>query len=267
MAATERREYRGTAPEAELDGGIDNSTESITLISGDGYPDGSVGPFFIVIDRGLSTEEKIKCLTRVDQAIAVVPGTGRGSDGTNASSHTTGAKVNHCYTADDADVANLHTSDTAVDNHTQYLNTTRHDAEHAGEGDWAAWTPTISADTGTPPTFGTTPVLEGRYQIGRTVNFWVVIQMGLSPVAGSDQWLISLPVAALTPTTASMVIGHGWLYDDNAGVARDVQCLLNTATTMRMVLTVSPYTAVSGGAPWTWALDDVISIRGSYEAD
>lgn len=113
----DRRQYSGNAPATTLSSGIDNSTLTIPLTSGTGYPDGSVGNFYIVIDRGISTEEKILCDTRATNTITALT---RGTDGTSAFAHSSGAAVEHVWTKTDADEANSHYADTTLDHHTQY---------------------------------------------------------------------------------------------------------------------------------------------------
>lgn len=122
MAAGERRSYSGVAPKTTLASGIGTGDSSITVVDGTGYPTGGSGPFFIVIDRGLSTEEKVKINTRTGNTLAVFA-SGRGVDGTSAAAHSSGAEVNHSWTAIDADQANAHYADVTQDNHTQYLKT------------------------------------------------------------------------------------------------------------------------------------------------
>lgn len=124
--ATERRQYTGGAAATTLSSGINNSTTSIPVTAGSTYPDGSVGPFFICIDRGLATEEKIKCSSRSGNTITAST---RGADNTSAQAHNSGAAVEHVLTADDINIVNLHAAATGQDDHTQYLNTTRHDVE------------------------------------------------------------------------------------------------------------------------------------------
>lgn len=114
----ERRHYSGTAAPTTLSSGIDASTLTIPVVSGAGFPSGTIGPFFIVIDRGLSTEEKVKCNTTASNTITAASG-GRGADGTTASSHPLGATVEHVLTADDIDQLNQHAADVA-DDHEQY---------------------------------------------------------------------------------------------------------------------------------------------------
>lgn len=137
MAVTVRRSYSGNAPPTTLTSGINASVLTIVMASATGYPTGSGGPFFIVINRGGSTEEKVRC-TSISGATVTVEAGGRGADGTTAATHVTGEIIEHCYTAFDADEANAHSSDAALDNHTQYLTTARHDVE-AARHDLLAW--------------------------------------------------------------------------------------------------------------------------------
>lgn len=118
--AYERREYAGAAPATTLNGAISNSTTTITLTDGTGYPTGATGPFWIVVDPTLSTEEKIKCTSRSGNVITATGRGGANGDGTSAVSHTSGAVVKHVFTKTDADEANAHYADTTLDHHTQY---------------------------------------------------------------------------------------------------------------------------------------------------
>lgn len=124
--AYDRRQVSGNAPATTLSSGINNSTTTIPLTDGTGYPDGSVGNFYIAIDRGLATEEKVLCDTRASNTITAVS---RGADGTSAFAHSSGASVEHVFTAVDADEANAHYADATLDHHTNYLTTGRHDLE------------------------------------------------------------------------------------------------------------------------------------------
>ena len=106
-----RREYAGGAQTAQLTAVLGGSTADLTITCDDltNYPDGSVGPFYIVIDRGLVSEEKILCASRSGNVITVYNTgltNGRGADGTSVLSHNIGANVEHVFTATDADEAN-----------------------------------------------------------------------------------------------------------------------------------------------------------------
>lgn len=105
-----RRQYSGSAIASSLASVLGGTVSDLTISCNSltNYPDGSVGPFFIVINRGGANEEKILCASRSGNVITAVASTGRGSDGTSISSHSVGETVEHIFTATDADEANYH---------------------------------------------------------------------------------------------------------------------------------------------------------------
>lgn len=108
-----RREYKGAAQAAVLTTPLGGSTADLTIYCDDltNWPTGVSYPFYIVIDRGTATEEKILCSSRTGNVLSVynVGGTvGRGADDTSISSHNANAVVEHVFTATDADEANAH---------------------------------------------------------------------------------------------------------------------------------------------------------------
>lgn len=114
-----RRQYAGGAKPTTLAANLGGSTAdlSITGTSFANYPDGAVGPFYIVIDRGEVSEEKILCVSRSSNVISVFNSgltNGRGSDGTSVVAHSAGATVEHVFTAVDADEANSHVNNSTT---------------------------------------------------------------------------------------------------------------------------------------------------------
>ena len=112
-----RRQYAGGAKPAQLTANLGNSTADLTITCDDlsNWPDGSIGPFYVVIDRGLAAEEKILCVSRTSNTITVYNTglvNGRGADGTSVVAHSTGATIEHVFTATDADEANAHVNNT-----------------------------------------------------------------------------------------------------------------------------------------------------------
>jgi hypothetical protein len=130
LTATERRDFAGAAVETTIVSNITAASTAITLLDATGWPVGANGPFAVVIDEGQSSEEKVKVLSRSGTSLTVVtsPTTGRGYDGTTASSHPAASTIRLCVTAIDLADANEHIYLTSRDDHTQYLNTTRHAA-------------------------------------------------------------------------------------------------------------------------------------------
>lgn len=111
-----RREYVGGAQTARLTTALGNTTGDLTIYCNDltNWPTGTGGrPFYVVIDRGTSSEEKILCSTRSSNTLTVYDDgitTGRAADDTGITSHSINAIIEHVFTATDADEANAVTS-------------------------------------------------------------------------------------------------------------------------------------------------------------
>lgn len=115
-----RRDIVGGAVATTLTSGINATALTLPIAASTGWPPG-VNEFYVCIDRGLSTEEKVLCASRSGLNITVASTGKRGADGTSAQSHTSGATIEHCGTAVDLDDANDHIYTTTRDDHTQYL--------------------------------------------------------------------------------------------------------------------------------------------------
>lgn len=107
-----RREYVGAAQKAYLTATLGGSTANLTITCDDltNWPTGVSGrPFYVVIDRNTSSEEKILCASRAGNTITVFDNgviNGRAADGTSITSHSINAEIEHVFTATDADEAN-----------------------------------------------------------------------------------------------------------------------------------------------------------------
>lgn len=113
-----RREYKGAAQAAVLTAILGGSTADQQLLCTDlsNWPTGVGGrPFFIVVDRGTASEEKILCSSRSGNVLTVFDNgitNGRAADGTAITAHAINAVVEHVFTATDADEANAHINGT-----------------------------------------------------------------------------------------------------------------------------------------------------------
>jgi len=104
MAAVTRRSYAGAAPACTLTSGITSGDTTASLTGTvTNWPTTAGGPFHMVIDPGLSTEEKVLVGSRSTGSLSSIT---RGVDGTSASSHSAGATCYPVFTATDADEAN-----------------------------------------------------------------------------------------------------------------------------------------------------------------
>ena len=115
-----RREYVGAAQKAYLTAALGGSTANLTITCDDltNWPTGVSGrPFYVVIDRNTSSEEKILCASRAGNTITVYDDgltNGRGADGTSITTHSSNAEIEHVFTATDADEANAHVNASAA---------------------------------------------------------------------------------------------------------------------------------------------------------
>lgn len=105
----ERKQFTGGAQPTSLNAAISGSPSSFTVASSGGasFPDGSVGPFVVVIDRDTATEEKILVTSRVGDQFNIAT---RGYDDTSAENHDIGAVVEHVLDASTVDQANRYTN-------------------------------------------------------------------------------------------------------------------------------------------------------------
>ena len=104
MPYAARRSYAGAAPACTLTNAI-TSSDTSALLTGDvtNWNNTASGSFFMVIDPGLSTEEKVLVGSRSGSSLSSIT---RGVDGTTAASHNAGATCYPVFTATDADQAN-----------------------------------------------------------------------------------------------------------------------------------------------------------------
>ena len=108
MSAVTRRSYAGAAPACTLTNSI-TAGDTTALLTGTvtAWNDTAGGPFFMVIDPGLVTEEKVLVGSRTGSSLSSMT---RGVDGTTAASHSAGATCYPVFTATDANDANEFTS-------------------------------------------------------------------------------------------------------------------------------------------------------------
>ncbi len=103
------REYKGSARSTYSTVALTGSDMLIQTEGLTGWPDGQTGPFFAVINRQKSNEEKVLCESQNGSDLIILQ---RGADETAPQNHAVGSVVEHVITATDAREANLHVNDT-----------------------------------------------------------------------------------------------------------------------------------------------------------
>ena len=100
------KDYAGGAEATTLASGFTIGATTMTVADGSSYPTGTTGPFVVVVDRGLATEEKFLIDTTSGTNGVTFNIQQAGYDGTTASNHSTGATVEHCIDAYSIEQAN-----------------------------------------------------------------------------------------------------------------------------------------------------------------
>lgn len=120
-----RRRYSNVASVATLQTSVNATDTLLEVDTTTGWPAIQVGDEGItaLIDRGTASEEVVLVTSFTATALNVT----RAQGGTSGKSHTSGASIHLVVAAVDADDANRHIFDTTLDQHSQYLNNTRHD--------------------------------------------------------------------------------------------------------------------------------------------
>ncbi len=101
MPAFPRRQYAGAAASTTTTNSLNTVDTSVTLASVTGWPSAASIAFYVVIDPGTSAEEKVSA-TISGSTLTIT----RAQDDTTAASHSSGATIYPCFTANDADEAN-----------------------------------------------------------------------------------------------------------------------------------------------------------------
>lgn len=106
MTAFLRRTYAGGGTTTALANAMAATDTTFAIVASTGWP-GSPGTsgFIVVIDRGTASEEKILCSSNSGTTVTVAS-SGRGYDGTTATTHNANATVSLCGGAIDFDEAN-----------------------------------------------------------------------------------------------------------------------------------------------------------------
>lgn len=115
-----RKDYRGDAIPTTIAGAITALSTTWDLVDATGWPDGTNGPFGVVINRkygqanldGSSPEEKVLAASRVGTTLTLADSSDRGADGTTAQAWSPPVSIEHCIFATDVDEANQTASQT-----------------------------------------------------------------------------------------------------------------------------------------------------------
>jgi len=125
-------------------------------------------------------------------------------------------------------------------------------------GGWTTWTPTFTALT-----VGNGTVTARYQKIGKTVNFFFFFQMGSTSSMGTNP-NFTLPIASvnyghLVPTH---ILDSGTA---NYAMVSEVYSNLCLLTAVFTNGTYPSYSGLTATVPFTWAVNDTITMLGTYE--
>jgi hypothetical protein len=141
------------------------------------------------------------------------------------------------------------------------LNTEVRDAFTSLQASWTTFLSNWTAST-TNPTLGN-GTLAGRYsQIGKTIFWSLTLTWGSTTAAGTGLYSFQLPFASRASIGFSP--GSGAVFDSSASSELPRVAELTGASSYGMADTLG--NRVAATVPFAWAVNDIISANGTYEA-
>lgn len=129
---------------------------------------------------------------------------------------------------------------------------------------WQSWTPTW-----TNLTIGNGTTNARYIQTGKTVFYRLIVTFGSTTTMGTNP-IFTLPVSASTNNNTVTNIGTGILSDTGTGNFECAVWYVSTTTARPVVKqagsTYVQHTQITSAVPHTWAVDDIITLHGFYEA-
>lgn len=141
-------------------------------------------------------------------------------------------------------------------------------ATSAGEigAAWAAWTPTMTADGGSPAIGNGT--LNAKYlQIGKTIHFKISLTFGSTTSFGTGAVYLSPPISNATDFNTNSPVGTAFMRDNSTTNKLAGVIVLNSGKLgFYSNMSLTALAATGAASPWTWATSDTLYASGTYEA-
>lgn len=138
------------------------------------------------------------------------------------------------------------------------------DGSSDADGTWVAFTPTFSGSV-----VGSGGTLTGRYlQLQKTVKYRINLVLGSTGLSIGSNMFFGFPVATASSYALGDPMGRAFMVDTSVGSGSRLLGELCWVSTAQGFLITAKDTAptVTATSPWTWAVGDVVSIAGEYEA-
>lgn len=133
----------------------------------------------------------------------------------------------------------------------------------ARAGAWTSYTPVWSATT-TNPVLNNGTITGAYNQIGKTVNFRILMTVGSLTTFGTGNYRWTLPV---TGSVSGYTVANGFIYDASTTNYFPVNAARASTTQITEVFYTTNLSGnLTSVLPITWATSDQICFNGTYEA-
>lgn len=132
---------------------------------------------------------------------------------------------------------------------------------------WSTYTPALINTTSGATTLGTGATASGAWtRAGRSIVGGATIVLGTAPSLGTagGELHITLPVSPKAGD--GIIIGSGWVFRNSVSELRLATLEMPLSTSNAALRTVGVAQRSTTDIPWTWAVDDRIHVRFTYEA-
>jgi len=131
-------------------------------------------------------------------------------------------------------------------------------------GAWNSFTTSWTAAT-TNPAIGNGTIASSYSQIGKIVNFRIVLTAGSTTTFGTGFYGFTVPVTAAAAAAGSYTtIGNTLALDFSSTLVYEATTCL--ATTTSLIVRYQTAGLLAPTAPVTFAVSDIIVINGTYQA-
>jgi hypothetical protein len=129
---------------------------------------------------------------------------------------------------------------------------------------WPSWSPTWTA-TSVNPNLGNGTLIGAYRQVGKTIDTYIRLIWGSTTTGGTGTWLFTLPVTNLSFGTDAL-----YAFAEDASASFDYPVAVRLQSSTPNVVRLGAHTStgaigtISGTHPFTWAVSDVLLIKGTY---
>lgn len=243
----------GDFQKTTLSGSLTNNATTMTIGTGLTIP-ATGGVLEIDYDSttavGLDNGPETIIYTSYTTGTGAVAGMTRGQAGTTGVAHANGAKVQ-------CGASSLYWATDGI-----------YPASLIKQEAWTAYT-TTWGNTGTANTLGNGTKTAFYVRIGNTIHYRIDLVWGSTTASGNGDWTFTLPTATKTGYITEDMVGMGNAHDHGTAEVPTFAYWSTTTVIKPTYLDASGAYAFADGiaaiSPFTWAVNDIFTLAGTYE--